>query len=126
MSLFFSSVQSFSRVRLFVTPWTAACRGSLSIINSQSLLKIMSIKLVILSNHLILYRLLLLQPSIFPGVRVFSNELVLHIRWPKHWSFSFSKNLSFVGALSKLPLEGGRALEICSYSLKCLNVLTSF
>ena len=90
MSLFFSSVQSFSRVRLFVTPWTAACRGSLSIINSQSLLKLMSIKLVILSNHLILYRLLLLQPSIFPGVRVFSNESVLRIRWPKYWSFSFS------------------------------------
>ena len=90
MSLFFSSVQSFSRVRLFVTPWTAACRGSLSIINSQSLLKLMSIKLVILSNHLILYRPLLLQPSIFPGVRVFSNESVLRIRWPKYWSFSFS------------------------------------
>ena len=87
---FFSSVQSISCVRLFATPWTAARQTSLSIINYQSLFKLMSIKLVMTSNHLILYCPLLLQPSIFPSIRVFSNELVLHSRWPKYWSFSFS------------------------------------
>ena len=85
-----SSVQSLSRVRFFETPWTAACRASLSTTNSQSLLKLMSIKLVMPLNHLILYRPLLLPPSIFPSIRVFSNESVLCIRWPKYWSFSFS------------------------------------
>ena len=85
-----SSVQSLSCVRLFVTPWTAARQASLSITNAQSLLKLMSIKLVIPSNHLILCHLLLLPPSIFPSIRVFSNESVLHIRRPKYWSFSFS------------------------------------
>jgi len=83
-----SSVQSLSHVQLFVTPWTAACRASLSITNSWSLLKLMSIKSVNPSNHLILCRSLLL-PSIFPSSRVFSNESVLRIRWPKYWSFSF-------------------------------------
>ena len=73
-----------------MTPWTAACQASLSITNAQSLLKLMSIKLVIPSNHLILCHLLLLPPSIFPSIRVFSNESVLHIRRPKYWSFSFS------------------------------------
>jgi len=85
----FSSVQSLSHVRLFVTPWTAACQTSLSITNSQSLLKLMSIQLVIPSNHLILCYPLLL-PSIFPSIRVFSSESVLHIRWPNRWSFSLS------------------------------------
>ena len=85
-----SSVQLLSSVRLFATPWTAAHRASLSITNSQSLLKLMSIESVMPSNHLILCRLLLLPPSIFPSIRVFSNESVLHIRWPKYWSFSFS------------------------------------
>ena len=85
-----SSVQSLSHVRLFATPWTAACQDSLSITNSQSLLKLMSIKLVMPSNHLILCCPLLLLPSIFPSIRVFSNESVLRIRWPKYWSFSFS------------------------------------
>ena len=85
----FSSVQSLSSVRIFVTPWTAACQASLSISNSQSLLKLMSIELVRPSNHLILCRPLLL-PSIFPSIRVFSNESVLRIRWPKYWSFSFN------------------------------------
>ena len=85
----FSSVQSPSRVRLLVTPWTAAHQASLSITNSWSLLKLMSIKLVMPSNHLILCRPLLL-PSIFPSIRVFSNESVLHTRWPKYWSFSFN------------------------------------
>ena len=85
-----SSVQSLSRVWLFVTPWTAACQASLSITNSQSLLKLMSIQSVMPSNHLILYRPLLLMPSIFPNTRVFSIQSVLHIRWPKYWSFSLS------------------------------------
>ena len=86
----FSSVQSLSRVWLFVTPWTAACQASLSITNSQSLPKLMSIESVMPSDHLILCRPLLLLPSIFPSIRVFSNESALHIRWPKYWSFSFS------------------------------------
>ena len=86
----FSSVQLLSRVRLFVTPWTAACQVSLSITNSRSLLKLMSIESVIPSNHLILRCPLLLLPAIFPSIRVFSNESVLGIRWLKYWSFSFS------------------------------------
>ena len=86
----FSSVQSLSRVQLFVTPWTGACQASLSITNSQSLLKLMSIELVMPSNCLILCHPLLLLPSIFLSIRGFSNESVLHIRWPKYWSFSFS------------------------------------
>ena len=86
----FNSVQSLSHVRLFATRWTAARQASLSITNSQSLLKLMSIESVMPSNHLILCRPLLLLPSIFPSIRVFSNESVLHIRWPKYWSFSFS------------------------------------
>ena len=85
-----SSVQSLSRVRLFVTPWTAAYQASLSITNSRSLLKLMSIELVMSSSHLILCRPILLLPSIFPSIRVFSNESALRIRWPKYWSFSFS------------------------------------
>ena len=83
-----SSVQSFSHVRLFATPWTAARQASLSI--TWSILKLMSIELVIPSNHLILCRPLLLLPSIFPSTRVFSDESVLCIRWPKYWSFSFN------------------------------------
>ena len=83
-------VQSLSRVRLFVTPWTAACQASLSITNSQNLPKLMSIESVIPSNHLILCRPLLLLPSIFPSIRVFSDKSALRIRWPKYWSFSFS------------------------------------
>ena len=86
----FSSVQLLSRVQLFVTPWTAACQASLSITNSQSLPKLMSIELVMPSNHLLLCRPLLFLPSIFPSIRVFSNESVLCIRWPKYWSFSFN------------------------------------
>ena len=78
------------RVRLFATPQTAACQASLSITNSQSLLKLKFIESVMTSNHLILCRPLLLLPSIFPSIRVFSNESLLHIRWPKYWSFSFS------------------------------------
>ena len=88
----FSSV--LSHVRLFATLWTAACQASLSITNSWSLLKLMSFESVIPSNHLILCCPLLLQPSIFPSIRVFSKESVLRIRWSKYWSFSFSISLS--------------------------------
>ena len=86
----FSSIQSLSGVWLFVTPWTAARQASLSITNSWSLLKLMSIESVMPSNHLILCHPLLLLPSVFPSIRVFSNESVLCIRWPDYWSFSFS------------------------------------
>ena len=86
----FSSVQTLGHVRLFVTPWTAACQASLSIISSQSPPIPMSIESVMPSNHLILCYPLLLLPSIFPSIRVFSNESALRIRWPKYWSFSFS------------------------------------
>ena len=81
---------SLNRVQLFATPWTAARQASLSITNSWSLLKLTSIKLVMPSNHFILYHPLLLLSSFFPSIRVFSNESVLHIRWPKYWSLSFS------------------------------------
>ena len=83
-------VQSLSRVRLFATPWTEARQASLSFTISQSLLKLMSMELVMPSNRLILCHPLLLLPSIFPSIRVFSKESGLHIRWPKYWSFSFS------------------------------------
>ena len=86
----FSSVKSLSRVQLFETPWTAACQASLSMTNTWSLLKLMSIELVMPSNHLILCHPLLFPPSIFPSIKVFSNELALPIRWSKYWSFSFS------------------------------------
>ena len=86
----FKFVQPLSHVQLFATPWTAACQASLSITSSQSLLKLMSTELVMPSNHLILCHSLLLPPSIFPSIRIFSNESALHIRWPKYWSFSFS------------------------------------
>ena len=86
----FSSVQSLSHIRLFATPWTTARQASLSITSSWNLPKLMSIKLVIPSNHLILCHPLLLLPSIFPSIRVFSDEPVLLIRWPKYWSFSFN------------------------------------
>ena len=84
------SVQLLSRVRLFATPWTTACQASLSITNSRSLPKPMSVESVMPSNHLIPCCLLLLLPSIFPSIRVFSNESALRIRWPKYWSFSFN------------------------------------
>ena len=87
---YISSVQLLSHVRIFATPCTAARQASLSITNSRSLLKLMSIELVIPSSHLLLCYPLLLLPSIFPSIRVFSNESVLHIRWPKYWCFSFS------------------------------------
>ena len=88
--MWYSSVQLLSRVLLFATPWIAACQSSLSITNSRSPPKPMSIVSVMPSNHLILCRPLLLLPSFFPSIRVFSNESALHIRWPKYWSFSFN------------------------------------
>ena len=90
LNITISSAQSLSRVRLFVTVWNAACQASPSFTISQSLLKLMTIYSVMPSNHLILCHPLLLLPSIFPGIRVFSQESVLCIRWPKYWSFSFS------------------------------------
>ena len=100
--LTFSSVQKLSCVQLFATPRTTARQASLSIINSQSLPKLMSTVSVMTSNHLILCRPLLLLPSIFPSIRVFTNESVLHIRWPKYWSFSFSISPSneYLGLIS--------------------------
>ena len=120
-------VQSFSRVLLFATPWTAARQVSLSITNSWSLLKLMSIESVMPSNHLILCRTLLLLPSIFPRIRIFSNESVLHIRWPKCWSFSFSVSpsneysglISFrMGWLDILAVQGTIKSLLQHYSWK--------
>ena len=105
------SVQSLSHVWLFVTPWTAAHQASLSITNSQSPPKPMSIESVMPSNHLILCCPLLLLPSIFPRIRVFSNESVLHMRWPKYWSFSFS-----ISPSNEHP-------ELISFRMHCLDLL---
>ena len=113
--MFLSSVQSLSHVQLFATPWTAACQSSLSITNSWNLFKLMFIESVMPSNHLILCHPLLLLPSMFPSIRVFSSESVLHIRWPKYWSFSFlisasseySGLISFrIGWLDLLAVQG--------------------
>ena len=90
LEILFSAVQLLSRVQLFSTPWTAAHQASLSITSSQSLFKLMSIESVMPSNHLILYRPLLLLSRIPPSIRIISNELFLRIRWPKYWSFSLS------------------------------------
>ena len=89
----YSSVQSLSHVQLFATPWIAARQASLSITNAQSSLRLTSIELVMSSSHLILCRPLLLLPPIPPRIRVFSNESTLHVRWPKYWSFSFSRRI---------------------------------
>ena len=113
--------QSLSHIQLFVTPWTAARQASLSITSSQSLLKLMSIMSVMSSNHLILCHPLLLQPSIFPSIRVFSNELALHIRWPKDWSLSISPSNEYSGLISfrtdrfdLLAVQGSPALQVDS------------
>ena len=95
-----SSVQSLSRVQLFATPWTAARQASLSITNSRSLLKLMSIKSVMPSNHLVLCRPLLLLPLVFPRIRVFSNKSALHIRWPTYWNFSISPSNEYSRLIS--------------------------
>ena len=112
----FSSVQSLSHVQLFSAPWTAACWASLSIINSQSLLTLMSIKSVMPANHLILCLSLLLPPSIFPSIRVFSNESILRIRWPKYWSFSFRTDFLYRDLLDLLAVQW--ALKSLSHSSK--------
>ena len=122
----FSSAQLLSCVQLFVTPWTAACQASLSITNFWSLLKLMSIELVMPSNHLILCHPLLLLPSIFPSIRVFSNESVLHVRWPKYWSFSFSISpsneyselISFMDWLDLLAVQETFKSRLQHYSSK--------
>ena len=100
-----SSVPSLSHVQLFVTSWTTACQATLSITNSRSLLKLMSIESVLPSNNLILCHPLLLQPSIFPSIRIFSNESVLHIRWPKYWvSVSASTSVLLMNTQDWSPL----------------------
>ena len=96
----FSSVQLLSCVQLFVTPWTVACQASLSITNSQSLLKLTSIKSVLPSNHLILCPHLLLPPSVFPSIRGFSSESVLRNTWSEYWSLSFSPSSEYSGLIS--------------------------
>ena len=101
-----SSVQRLRHVQLFVTPWTTACQASLSITNSRSLPKPMSIESVMPSNHLILCRPLLLLPSIFPSIRVFSNESALSIRWPKYWGFSFNISPTNEHPGRSLPWDG--------------------
>ena len=130
----FSSVQSLSCVQLFATPWTAVCQASLSITNSQSLLKLMCIELVMPSNHLILCRPLLLPPSIFPSIRVFSSESALHIRRPKHWSFSFNISpsneypglISFrMGWLDLLAVQGTPKSLLQHHSSKASILLCS-
>ena len=131
-----SSVQSLSRVWLFATPWTAALQASLSFTISQSLLTLLSIESVIPSNHLILCRPLLLLSSIFPNIRVFSNELPLCIRWTKYWSFSFIispfneysglVSLGFTGwisLLSKVSQESSLAQQFKSISSSSLSLL---
>ena len=112
----FSSVQSLSRVWLFATPWTAACQASLSITNSWSLLKLVSIKSVMPSNCLIFCCPLLLPPSKFHSSRVFPNESILHIRWPKYWSFSFSNSpsIEYSGLTGLISLQSKGLLRVFS------------
>ena len=138
-----SPVQSLSHVRLSVTLWTSACQASLSITNSWSLLKLIFIELVMPSNHLILCHLLLLRPSIFPSMRVFSNESALCIRWPKYWSCSFnigaSKKYSGLisfrmgwldllvvqGTLESSPTPQFKSISSSVLSFLCSPILTS-
>ena len=125
----FSAVQSLSRVQLFVTPWTTARQASLSITNSQSLLKLLSIESVMPANHLFLCHPLLLLPSVFPSIRVFSNESTLRMSWPKYWSFSFSISpsnehsglISFrMDWLDHLPVQGTLKSLLQHHSSKAL------
>ena len=121
----FNSVQSLSHVQLFVTPWTETRQASLSITNSQSLLKLMSTELAMPSNHLILCHLLLL-PSIFPSYRVFSNESLLRIRWLKYWSFSISPSNDFLqDGLVGSPVQGTVKSLLQQYSSKASNLQRS-
>ena len=121
----YKSVQLLSHVQLFATPWTAARQASLFITNIQSLFKLMSIESMMPSNHLILSRPLLLPPSIFPSIRVFSNESVLHIRWPKYWSFSFNKQIRFsLNSIIPCPYEKPLFSALCLSRL-CLSTWRS-
>ena len=104
-SVQFSSVQSLSRVQFFATPWITACQASLSITNSWRLPKLMSIESVMPSNHLTLCRPFLLLPSIFPSIRVFSSESILHIRWPKYWSFKVVGEYYYCWLLQRIQLS---------------------
>ena len=131
-SLIISSVQLLSCVWLFATPWITACQASLSITNTWSLLKLMSIESVMPPNHLILCRPLLLLPSIFPSIRVFSNVSVLHMRWPKYWSFNFSISpsnehpglISFrMDWLDLLAVQGTLKSLLQHHSSKALSLL---
>ena len=130
-----SSVQSLSCVQLFVTPWSAACQGSLSITDSRSLHKLTSIKSVMPSNDLILCHLLLLPPSVFPSIKVFSSEPVLCIRWPKYLSFSFNISpsneysglISFrIDWLDLLAVQGTLKSLLQHHSSKDLHQVTQF
>ena len=119
-----SSIQSLGHVQLFVTSWTAACQASLSVTNYWSLLKLMSIKMVMPSNHFILCCPLLRLPSIFPSIRVFSSESVLCLRWPKYWSFSFSMDwLDWSPCSSKDSQESSLAPQVESISSLLLSLL---
>ena len=129
----FSSIQSLSHVRLFATPWTAAHQASLSITNSRNFLKLLSNELVIPFNHLLLCCPLLLPPSIFPSIRVFSNESVLRIRWPKYWSFSISPSNEYSGLISFridwfdfLTVQGTLKSLLQHHSLKVCSSALSF
>ena len=133
MQFQFNSVQSLSYVWLFATPWTATCQASLSITNSRNLLKLMYIESVMPSNHLILCCPLLLLPSIFPSIRVFSHESVLRIKWPKYWSFSFSVSQNWfplgltvwISLPSKDSQESSPAPQFKSVSSSALSFLYS-
>ena len=117
----FSSVQSLSRVRLFVTPWIAACHASLSITNSRSSLRFTSMESVMPSNHLIFYRPLLFLPPIPPSIRAFSNESTLRMRWPKYWSFSF-KHHSFQRNPRADLLQNGLVGSVSLIHILCISV----
>ena len=121
----FSPVQSLSRVQLFPTPWTAARQASLSITNSQSLLRLMSIESVMPSNHLILYHPLLLLPLIFPSIRVFSSESVLYIKWLNYWSFSFSIPCGPYYKITWTPAHGSSCSRPSGISCHLLSYLLS-
>ena len=124
LNFVFSSVQSLSRVRLFATPWIAARQASLSVSISRGLLRLTSIESVMPSNHLILCRPLLLLPSVFPSIRVFSNESALHIRWPKYWSFSFNISPSheyYIGTCNVRSMNQGK-LEVVKQEMTRVNI----
>ena len=132
MCVYKCSVQSLSHVWLFAAPWIAACQASVFITNSQSLLKLMSIESVMPSYHLILCSPLLLLPSIFPSIRVFSNESVLHNRWPKYWSISSNEYLGLISFrmdwLDLLAVQGTlkSLLQHCSSNASVLQCSASF